>query len=128
MIIRLTNEDDKFYQYMGKFFGSRLVERQTNDRIYDDPDKVWQIFLDGKKVVAFVSIQKNTIKNLYTTKQEYLEKLLERVKRENKITTSIVTNTYKDLYEKCGFILNNNNNFKNFVTIYTEQKEDQKLG
>lgn len=128
MIIRLTNEDDKFYQYMGKFFGSRLVERQTNDRIYDDPDKVWYIFLDGKKVVAFVSIQKNTIKNLYTTKQEYLEKLLERVKRENKITTSIVTNTYKDLYEKCGFILNNNNNFKNFVTIYTEQKEDQKLG
>lgn len=128
MIIRITNEDDKFYQYMGKFFGSRLVERQTNDRIYDDPDKVWYIFLDGKKVVAFVSIQKNTIKNLYTTKQEYLEKLLERVKRENKITTSIVTNTYKDLYEKCGFILNNNNNFKNFVTIYTEQKEDQKLG
>ena len=128
MIIRITNEDDKFYQYMGKFFGSRLVERQTNDRIYDDPDKVWYIFLDGKKVVAFVSIQKNTIKNLYTTKQEYLEKLLERVKRENKITTSIVTNTYKDLYEKCGFILNNNNNFKNFVTIYTEQKEGKKLG
>ena len=127
MIIRLTNEDDKFYQYMGKFFGSRLVERQTNDRIYDDPDKVWYIFLDGKKVVAFVSIQKNTIKNLYTTKQEYLEKLLARVKKENKITTSIVTNTYKDLYEKCGFILNSNNNFKNFVTIYTEQKENQKL-
>ncbi len=127
MIIRLTNEDDKFYQYMGKFFGSRLVERQTNDRIYDDPDKIWYIFLDGKKVVAFVSIQKNTIKNLYTTKQEYLEKLLERVKKENKITTSIVTNTYKDLYEKCGFILNSNNNFKNFVTIYTEQKENQKL-
>lgn len=126
MVIRLTNEDDRFYQYMGKFFGSRLVERQTNDRIYDDPDKVWYIYLDGKKVVAFVSIQKNTIKNLYTIKQEYLEKLLEIVKKENKITTSIVTNTYRDLYEKCGFILNNNDNFKNFVTIYTEQKEDKK--
>lgn len=126
MVIRLTNEDDRFYQYMGKFFGSRLVERQTNDRIYDDPDKVWYIYLDGKKVVAFVSIQKNTIKNLYTIKQEYLEKLLEIVKKENKITTSIVTNTYRYLYEKCGFILNNNDNFKNFVTIYTEQKEDKK--
>ena len=29
-----------------------------------------------------------------------MEKLLERVKKENKITTSIVTNTYKDLFAK----------------------------
>ena len=40
MILKLTNKDEKFYEYMGKFFGSRLVQRQTNDRIYDDPDKV----------------------------------------------------------------------------------------
>ena len=127
MILKLTNKDEKFYEYMGKFFGSRLVQRQTNDRIYDDPDKLWYIYKDGEKIVAFVSIQKNTIKNLYTTKQEYLEKLLERVKKENKITTSIVTNTYKDLYERCGFTLNNNNSFKNFVTIYSEQNEEKKL-
>ena len=92
MILKLTNKDEKFYEYMGKFFGSRLVQRQTNDRIYDDPDKLWYIYKDGEKIVAFVSIQKNTIKNIYTTKQEYLEKLLEREKKENKITTSIVTN------------------------------------
>ena len=88
MILKLTNKDEKFYEYMGKFFGSRLVQRQTNDRIYDDPDKLWYIYKDGEKIVAFVSIQKNTIKNLYTTKQEYLEKLLERVKKENKIVSS----------------------------------------
>ena len=127
MIVKLKNDNEKFYQYMGKFFGSRLVEKQTNDRIYDDSDKEWYIYLEGKKAVAFVSIQKNTIKNIYTTKQEYLEKLLERIKRENKITNSIVTNTYKDLYERCGFLLDNNTNYKNFVTIYTEQKEDKKL-
>ena len=107
MIVKLRNDNEKFYQYMGKFFGSRLVE--------------------GKKAVAFVSIQKNTIKNVYTTKQEYLEKLLDRIKRENKITNSIVTNTYRDLYERCGFLLDNNSSYKNFVTIYTEQKEDKKL-
>ena len=43
MIVKLKNTDEKFYQYMGKFFGSRLVERQTNDRIYDDASKVWYI-------------------------------------------------------------------------------------
>ncbi len=127
MIVKLKNDNEKFYQYMGKFFGSRLVEKQTNDRIYDDSDKEWYIYLEGKKAVAFVSIQKNTIKNVYTTKQEYLEKLLDRIKRENKITNSIVTNTYRDLYERCGFLLDNNSSYKNFVTIYTEQKEDKKL-
>ncbi len=127
MIVKLKNDNEKFYQYMGKFFGSRLVEKQTNDRIYDDSDKEWYIYLEGKKAVAFVSIQKNTIKNVYTTKQEYLEKLLDRIKRENKITNSIVTNTYRDLYERCGFLLDNNSTYKNFVTIYTEQKEDKKL-
>lgn len=127
MIVKLKNTDEKFYQYMGKFFGSRLVERQTNDRIYDDTNKEWYIYLEEKKAVAFVSIQKNTIKNIYTTKEEYLEKILERVKRENKITNSVVTNAYKDIYERCGFLLENNSSFKNFITIYMKQEEDKKL-
>ena len=126
MIVKLKNSDEKFYQYMGKFFGSRLVERQTNDRIYDDTDKEWYIFLEGKKAVAFVSIQKNTIKNVYTTKEEYLEKILERVKKENKITNSIVTTAYKDIYERCGFLLETNSRFKNFITI-SEKKNNKKL-
>ena len=125
MIVKLKNTDEKFYQYMGKFFGSRLVERQTNDRIYDDASKEWYIYLEGKKAVAFVSIQNNTIKNIYTTKEEYLEKILDRIKRENKITNSIVTNTYKDIYERCGFLLESNTNYKNFVTIC--MKEGKKL-
>ena len=125
MIVKLKNTDEKFYQYMGKFFFFRLVQRQTNDRIYDDASKVWYIYLEGKKPVAFVSIQNNTIKNIYTTKEEYLEKILDRIKRENKITNSIVTNTYKDIYERCGFLLESNTNYKNFVTIC--MKEGKKL-
>ena len=52
MIIKITNKDEKFYQYMGKFFGSRLVERQTNDRIYDDNNKEWYIYIEEEKVMA----------------------------------------------------------------------------
>lgn len=126
MILKLTNKDKNFYEYMGKFFGSRLVQRQTNDRIFDDQDKVWYIYKEGNKIVAFVSIQKSTIKNIYSTKEEYLEKLLERIKKENKITNSIVTNSYKNLYERCGFFINNNSNLKNFVTICTEQINENK--
>ena len=41
MIIQVVNTDEKFYKYMGKFFGSRTIEKQIIDRRYDDDDKVW---------------------------------------------------------------------------------------
>lgn len=121
MIIKITNKHKEFYQYMGKFFGSRLIQKQTNDRIYDDDDKVWYIYLEEKKVMAFVSINKNIIKNIYTTKEKYLEEILKKVKSENEITYSIVTNYYKDVYAKCGFEISKNQDYKNFVTIYEER-------
>lgn len=118
MIIKLTNKDENFYQYMGKFFGSRLVQRQTNDRIYDDDNKIWYIYLDQDQVKAFVSINKNILKNIYTTKEDYLEDILTKIKKENKIIYSIVTSNYIEIYKKCGFKIDNDNNYKNFVTIY----------
>lgn len=42
----MTNKDDNFYSYMGRFFGSRIVQTETKDRIYDDNNKTWYIYLD----------------------------------------------------------------------------------
>ena len=123
MIIKLTNKDKNFYEYMGKFFGSRLVERQTNDRIYDDDNKEWYVYLEEDKVKAFVSINKNIIKNIYAIKEQYLEEILEQIKLENNISYSIVTNQYVEIYEKCGFKLGEYGGYKNFVTIYMEKEE-----
>ena len=122
MVIKITNKDEKFYQYMGKFFGSRLIEKQTNDRIYDDDNKEWYINIEDERVVSFVSVSNNIIKNIYTTKEHYLEEILKRVKKEQNITYSIVTNNYIDIYEKCGFKTNKNQEYKNFVTIYMEKE------
>lgn len=121
MVVKMTNQDEKFYYYMGKYFGSRLVERQTNDRIYDDDNKVWYIFIEEEKVKAFISISNGVIKNIYTTKEEYLEKVLKKVVKENIVTFSIVTNKYIDIYKKCGLQVNENNNYRNFVTIYIDK-------
>lgn len=123
MVIKITNKDEKFYQYMGKFFGSRLIERQTNDRIYDDDNKEWYIYLKEDKVMAFVSINKNVIKNIYTMKEQYLEEILKEIKAKNNITYSIVTNNYVEVYERCGFKVDKNQTYKNFVTIYMEKQE-----
>lgn len=121
MVVKMTNRDADFYQYMGKFFGSRLIQKQTNDRIYDDNGKVWYIYIEENKVMAFVSVNKNIIKNIYAVKEKYLEEILKRVKKENEITYSIVTNYYKEVYEKCGFEVSKNQDYKNFVTIYEER-------
>lgn len=123
MVIKITNKDENFYQYMGRFFGSRLVEKQTNDRIYDDDSKEWYIYIEQEKVRAFVSISKNIIKNIYTTKEKYLEEILKRIKKENNITYSIVTNQYAEIYERCGYKIDTNQTYKNFVTIHTEKEE-----
>ncbi len=120
MIIKITNEHPKFYQYMGKFFGSRLIERQINDRIYDDNGKTWYIYVENEKVMAFISVNKNVIKNIYAMKEEYLEEILRKIKNENVITYSIVPRCYKSLYEKCGFVVSKNEDYKNFVIIYME--------
>lgn len=121
MVTKMTNKEEKFYQYMGKYFGSRLVERQTNDRIYDDDNKVWYIYFEDDKAMAFVSVNKNVIKNIYTLRETYLEEILNVVKKEEKIVNSIVTNCYVDVYKKCGYKINENQNHKNFVTIYVEK-------
>ncbi len=128
MVIKITNKEEKFYQYMGRFFGSRLIEKQTNDRIYDDDNKQWYIYLEEEKVMAFVSITKNVIKNVYAMKEKYLEEVLKKVKKENDITYSIVTNYYKEVYEKCGFQISKNQEYKNFVIIYLDEKLNERKG
>lgn len=118
MIVKMTNKDKGFYEYMGKFFGSRLVERQTNDRIYDDNNKQWYILLEKEEVKAFVSASNNKIKNIYTTDNKYLEKILNKMIKDGGIVTSVVTNKYVDVYEKCGLKVSKDNYYKNFVEIY----------
>lgn len=117
MIIKINNKDKKFYQYMGKFFGSRLVEKQTNDRIYDDDKKEWYLHIKDNTVVAFVSMQNKVIKNVYCYKGEYLEDILNYIKKKEKIGNSILTRTYIEVYKKCGFKVFDNETYKNFVTI-----------
>jgi len=117
MIVKMNNKNDKFYNYMGKIFGSRIIQNQTNDRIYDDDNKTWYLDIEDEKVLAFVSVANNTIKNIYTTKDKSVEDLLKEVKKENKISFSTVTNKYEDSYVKTGYKVQKTDGLKNFIVI-----------
>ena len=56
MILKTNNKEKDFYSIMGRFFGSRIVQNATNDRIYDDNNKEWYIYLNNDVPVAFISV------------------------------------------------------------------------
>ena len=97
MIIKMNNKDEKFYYYMGRIFGSRIIQRQTNDRIYDDSDKEWYLNIEDERVVAFVSLTNNTIKNVYTIKDNSLSAILKTIRKEIKIKESIAIKACTDI-------------------------------
>lgn len=116
MIVKMNNKSEKFYEYMGKIFGSRLIQNQTNDRIYDDDSKIWYLYIEDEKVVAFVSVSNNVIKNVYGVKEKYLKELLKEVRKENKTKDSTVTMLYEDIYIEAGYKVVKDV-YKNFVII-----------
>ncbi len=118
MILKLTNKDTSFYQYMGKFFGSRIVQTETKDRIYDDNNKLWYIYVgNDKKPYGFISVCDNIIKNIYSSNEFYLKELLQQLMQDINIGPSVVTKLYENLYEDCGLKINYLDNYKHFVMI-----------
>lgn len=117
MILKMNNKAKNFYAYMGKFFGSRLVQSETKDRIYDDNTKIWYLNVENSKVYAFLSICNNVIKNIYAINSSSLKELLLHVCEEILIEPSIVTSTYREIYQECGFLEVPLENYKNFVMI-----------
>lgn len=118
MVLKLTNRDSNFYNYMGKFFGSRIVQTETKDRIYDDNNKIWYLYINSdNKPYGFVSVCDGIIKNIYASNSDYLKELLNTVTSDIKVGPSIVSKLYEDLYRECGLIVTHLDNYKHFVMI-----------
>lgn len=119
MILKMNNKEESFYSYMGKFFGSRIVQTETKDRIYDDNNKIWYLYIDAntKKVYSFISICDGMIKNVYSTNDTYLKELLEEIKRDFVILPSIVTNLYENVYLDAGLKIVPLDNYKHFILV-----------
>ncbi len=71
-IRKLTRADGDFYTVMGPVFGSRLIEKQTKDRFYDDAGKVWYV-IPGKGAASLLG---NTVKNFWAVNADIAEALI----------------------------------------------------
>ena len=117
----MNNKNENFYNYMGKFFGSRIVQSETKDRIYDDNNKTWYVYLDkNQKPCAFLSVCNNIIKNIYGSNERGLIELLEELSKDSPIEPSIVTTLYEKVYKKCGFRIIKLDTYKHFIMIQKE--------
>ena len=120
MILKMNNKSKDFYNIMGKFFGSRIVQNETNDRIYDDNSKEWYVYIDNDAPVAFVSIASNVIKNVYSIKDNFLIELLQHITKEVSIKDSIVTKAYSNTYAASGLVVDESSEYKNFIRIRSD--------
>lgn len=125
MILKMNNQDKDFYKYMGPVFGSRKVESETNDRIYDDDKKIWYLYANqkSKKVLSLVSVSTNVIKNVYTTDEKYLIELLKEVQQDISIKSSVVPIVYKDIYKESGLTITEINGYKNYISVRGDDDE-----
>lgn len=116
----MTNKDKDFYSYLGKFFGSRLVQSKTKDRIYDDDNKIWYLYVEDKHVYALVSVSDRVIKNIYATNEKHLVEVLNEVKEDVALFPSTVPLCYEESYKEAGFKTTKLGTYKNFVLIRNE--------
>lgn len=120
MIKKMMNKDRDFYSYLGKFFGSRLVQAKTKDRIYDDDNKIWYLFVEGRQVSALVSVSERVIKNVYATNNNNLIEVLNQIKKDISLFPSTVPLCYEDAYKEAGFKTTKLGTYKNFVLIRSD--------
>lgn len=120
MIRLLKNSADDFYKYMGPIFGSRKIQRATKDRFYDDDGKEWLLYLEGGSVLAVLSMEKGTIKNIYGEDMEALAVLLEQSKAD--AVSGIVPAIYTEQYKNAGYRVEGHS--ANFVKITAGGTED----
>ena len=103
-MMKLTREDDRFYEILGPVFGSRVIQRVTTDRFYDDEEKTWYLDMDETGDILYVfSVKKHVLKNIYVGDADAAVEGLKEAKED--IKSGRVTKLYESLYKEAGFLV-----------------------
>ncbi len=112
-VVRTNRSDPKFYLLMGPYFGSRKIERQTRDRFYDDPGKIWFVMEGGA-----ASLLGSSIRNFWAEDEEHAKELLAAMLQDGTVQDGIVPRAYQDAFEAMGFVVAPHR--KNFLEVRHE--------
>ena len=111
--MRIDRNSPDFYKVMGPVFGSRLIQRQTNDRFYDDPGKEWFIERSSDHIDYVISVKDGVIKNVYLENGTKAIEVLKAIYPD--IISGIVPACYAGVYMDAGYLFSENST--NFVSI-----------
>lgn len=114
-IIRITRDDPNFYQYLGPIFGSRQIEKETHDRFYDLPGKIWYIIPD----LGAASRMDFTIKNFWAVNEQAAEALLKAMMEEEGSLLGTVPRKFEQVFLRLGFTAQDHQ--KNFLEVQYEK-------
>lgn len=114
MIKQLTHDNNDFYTVMGPVLGSRVVERETGDRFYDDADKVWTVSMGTEGVKGVISVADGVIKNVYLPDAKAAKEIIKKIGATSK---SKVPAVYKDIFADNGYTVELIDRQKKFVYI-----------
>ena len=105
-----------FYANMGPVFGSRVIEQETRDRFYDDPEKIWYL-IPG---YGAASVLGDRIRNFWAATPEAASDLLQEMIRDYLYLGGIVPNRHEMTFREMGFICMQHR--KNFLEVHYNAK------
>ena len=116
-ILRLERGDQRFYDYLGPVFGSRVIEKDTGDRFYDDMGKVWYV-VPGR---GAASVRQGLLRNFWAADRETADSLVEAIQADNPRLGGVAPRRYAQAFVKCGFTVQGYR--KNFIEVYLSEKD-----
>ena len=114
-VLRLNRTDENFYNLLGPVFGSRIVERMTRDRFYDDPGKQWYLVPNQ----GAASVLDHVIRNFWAVSEPVAVELIQAILEDFGTLSGILPNVHENSFRKMGFQVAPYR--KNFIEVHYEE-------
>lgn len=123
---KLNRTNPDFYSVLGPVFGSRLIERVTKDKFYDDEDKDWYVGEGtGDNLEYVISIKDHDIKNLYIQNENAAGSALSLLLDE--VSGGILPDKYAEVLGEAGFTISPySENFVSIAGYFTKPIKEKK--
>lgn len=101
-----AEKDRQFWADMGPFFGMRKY-RTEMPYLIDEPDDVWHLAMEGKRVIGFIAINPKQVHGLYVVEDKRKngvgKRLIDSAIANTNTTFAACSPDSITVFRKCGF-------------------------